>query len=82
MHNVVTPQNTARFLKYVWPFYNIMHERVNHIHERVLTIVYKDFKLSFQELLKEDNVMNIHHRNLQNLFLKSSKLEISYHLSS
>ena len=20
--------NTARFLKYVWPFYNIMHERV------------------------------------------------------
>ena len=83
MHNVVTPQNTARFLKYVWPFYNIMHERVNQIHEkRVLRIVYKDFKLSFQELLKEDNVMNIHHRNLQNLFLKSSKLKISYHLSS
>ena len=21
--------NTARFLKYVWPVYNIMHERVN-----------------------------------------------------
>ena len=21
--------NTARFLKYVWPFYNIIHERVN-----------------------------------------------------
>ena len=21
--------NTARFLKYVWPFYNIMHEKVN-----------------------------------------------------
>ena len=21
--------NAARFLKYVWPFYNIMHERVN-----------------------------------------------------
>ena len=20
--------NTAKFLKYVWPFYNIMHERV------------------------------------------------------
>ena len=37
MHNVVKwPNiilkscgvNTARFLKYVWPFYNIMHERV------------------------------------------------------
>ena len=21
--------NTARFLKYVWPFYSIMHEKVN-----------------------------------------------------
>ena len=21
--------NTAKFLKYVWPFYNIMRERVN-----------------------------------------------------
>ena len=37
MHNVVKQPNiflkscgvhTARFLKYVWPFYNIMHERV------------------------------------------------------
>ena len=37
MHNVVKWPNilyksfdvhTARFLKYVWPFYNIMHERV------------------------------------------------------
>ena len=37
MHNVVKwPNilqksfgvNTARFLKYVWPFYNIIHERV------------------------------------------------------
>ena len=27
-HNSV---NTARFLKYVWPFYNIMHERVNEL---------------------------------------------------
>ena len=23
--------NTARFLKYVWPFYSIMHEKVNKI---------------------------------------------------
>ena len=38
MHNVVKwPKiflkscsvNTARFLKHVWPFYNIMHKRVN-----------------------------------------------------
>ena len=26
--------NTARFLKYVWPFFDIMHERVSHDLER------------------------------------------------
>ena len=39
MHNVVNWPNilqkscgvhARRFLKYVWPFYNIMHERVKH----------------------------------------------------
>ena len=28
MHNVVKCVNTAGILKFVWPFYNIMHERV------------------------------------------------------
>ena len=42
-----------------------LNERINHIHERVLRIVYKDFNLSFQELLIEDNSLNIHHRNFQ-----------------
>ena len=38
--NIVSPicifnpfMNTARFLKYVWPFYNIMHERVKNVTE-------------------------------------------------
>ena len=34
MHNVVkwpNGVNTARFLKYVWPFYSIIHERVKPI---------------------------------------------------
>ena len=44
-----------------------LNERINHIHERVLRIVYKDFNSSFQELLIKDNSSNIHHRKLQNL---------------
>ena len=44
-----------------------LNERINHVHERALRIVYKDFKLSFQKLLTEDNSLNIHHRNLQKL---------------
>ena len=44
-----------------------LNERINHIHERALRIVYKDFNLSFQELLIKGNSSNIHHRNLQKL---------------
>ena len=33
---------TARFLKYVWPFYNTMHERVKHkkLYETLLSFSY------------------------------------------
>ena len=54
------------------------NERINHIHEIALRIVYKDFNSLFQELLTEDNSLNIHRRNLQ----KPSKLKMAYHLSS
>ena len=40
MHNVVkwpNGVNTARFLKYDWPFYNIMHERVKYFFFRQLS---------------------------------------------
>ena len=35
-----TKFHTARFLKYVWPFYNIMHERVKLL--RILYISYQN----------------------------------------
>ena len=39
--------NTARFLKYVWPFYNIMHERVNHITSNTLDVLsLSDYQMS------------------------------------
>ena len=44
-----------------------LNERINHILERNLRIVYKDFNSSFQELLIDDNSFNIDHRNLQKL---------------
>ena len=36
---ILRPVNTARFLKYLWPFYNIMHERVKAM-ERALFSLY------------------------------------------
>ena len=52
-----------------------LNERINHIHERALRIVYKDFNSSFQELLIEDNSLNIHHRNLQKLTTEIFKVK-------
>ena len=56
---------------------------INHIHKRILRVVYRDFKSSFQELLTEGNSLNIHHIKIcKNLWLKSLKLKMAYHLSS
>ena len=61
---------TSHFSYYpiVWMFHSRkLNERINHIHERALRIVYKDFNSSFQELVIENISLNIHHRNLQKL---------------
>ena len=52
-----------------------LHERINHIRERALRIVYKDFNSSFQELLTENSSLNIHHRNLQKLVTEIFKVK-------
>ena len=60
----------------VWMFHSRkLNERINHIHERALRIVYKDYNLSFQELLIEDNTLSIHHRNLQKLVTEILKVK-------
>ena len=50
MHNVV---HTARFLKYVWPFYNIMHERVNAVFVFSRTSKLSDFMLIIKSFIQQ-----------------------------
>ena len=60
----------------VWMFHSRkLNERINHIHEGALRIVYKDFNSSFQELPIEDKSLNIHHRNLQKLMSENFKVK-------
>ena len=50
----------------VWMFHSrTLNNRINKLHERALRIVYKDNDSSFEELLKKDNSVTIHERNLQ-----------------
>ena len=52
----------------VWMFHSrALNRRINKLHERGLRMVYKDYELSFEELLRKDNSFCIHHRNLQKL---------------
>ena len=52
----------------VWMFHNKRYNNeINCLHERMLRIVYKDYKSYFAELLSEDKSLTIHHRNVQKL---------------
>ena len=42
-----------------------LNNRINEIHERALRIVYKDNKLTFNDLFELDNSVTINQRNLQ-----------------
>ena len=50
MHSVV---HTARFLKYVWPFYNIMHERVNTVFVFSRTSKLSDFMMIIKSFIQQ-----------------------------
>ena len=42
-----------------------LNSKINSAHERTLKIIYNDRELSFKELLRKDNPVSIHQRNLQ-----------------
>ena len=51
------------------------NNKINHIHERSLRIVYKDYSSSFNDLLKKAETFTIHHRNIQSLAIELFKVK-------
>ena len=49
--------------------------KINHLHEFSLRIVYKDTNSSFKKLLKKDNSFTVHHRNIQSLATELFKVK-------
>ena len=45
------------------------------MHERVLRITFDDRSSSFEDLLKKDNLVSIHHRNIQALATEMFKVK-------
>ena len=60
----------------IWMFYSrTLNNKINSIHERALRITYNDRKSSFEKLLRKDNTVSIHHRNLQVLATEIFKIK-------
>ena len=64
-------------LSVIWAFHSRkLNNRNNHIHERALKQVYKDYTSSFGESLFKDNSFRIHHRNLQKLAIEVFRIKL------
>ena len=62
----------------VWMFHGReINRKINHIHERSLRIVYRDYNSSFKDLLQKDNSVCIHHRNIQSLAVELFKVKVN-----
>ena len=70
---------TAQFsyASVIWMFHSRkLNNRINHIHERALRLVYKDYSCTFDELLLKDNSFRIYHGNLQKLAIELFKVNL------
>ena len=51
-----------------------LNRRINHIQERALRLVYDDYTTPFDDLLRKDKSVCIHHRNIQYLATEMYKV--------
>ena len=60
----------------IWMFCSRkMNNKINHIHERALRLVYDDYTASFEQLLIKDDSVSIHHRNVQKVAIEMFKVK-------
>ena len=59
----------------VWMFCSKkMNDKINHIQERALRMVYLDYTSSYQDLLKKDGSVTIHQKNVQLVAIEMFKI--------
>ena len=62
------------------PFIWMLHGRKNknkikHLYERCLRLIYNDKKSSYENLLEKDNSVSIHHKSVQALVIEMFNVE-------
>ena len=64
------------YCPFVWMFHSRgLNNKIIFLHERALRITYGDKSSSFQDLLKKDNSVSIHHRIIQALATEMFKVK-------
>ena len=69
----------------IWMFCNkSSNTQINHLHKRALRIAYNDNDSTFEDLLKKDNSVTIHHKNIRLLGIELWKVKntLSSHVMS
>ena len=60
----------------IWMFHSRkVNSKISHSEKRSLRIVYNDYTISFEDLLKKDNSFKIHHKNIQSLAIELFKVK-------
>ena len=58
----------------VWMFHDRnLNNKINKMHLRALRIAYRDYESDFETLLKRDNSVTVHQRNLRLLMVEIYK---------
>ena len=62
----------------VWMFHDRkLNNKINKMHLRALRIAYRDYESDFGTLLKRDNSVTVHQRNLQLLMVEIYKTKVN-----
>ena len=60
----------------IWMFCSCkMNNKINHIHERALRLVYQDYTTPFNDLLKKDSSLIFHHKNIHQVAIEMFKVK-------
>ena len=51
------------------------NNKIKHLHERCLRLIYSDKKSSYENLLQKDNSISIYHKNIQALAIEMFKVK-------